>query len=116
MQAASPWGPGTNFNTGTPANLLFTSQSRQLPQQPSLFMQLLTSMMGINKDPQQPKEPYPPEEPYGAAGFGSPGYQPTPEQAARMQQLTSTFPQSRNVVDLRQTPQPYPRQLWLGSQ
>jgi hypothetical protein len=98
LQAAAPWGNGTNFNAGTPANLLFTQQS----QQPTSFAQLLQTLMGV-------KEPQPPS-PYGPEGFGSPGYQPsTPEQAARMQQIAATFPQSRNVVDLRSVPQFYPQ-------
>jgi hypothetical protein len=99
LQAASPWGNGTNFNTGTPANLLFTSG--QQAQQPSSFMQLLQSLMGV-------KEPQPPS-PYGESGFGSPGFQPSPEQAARIQQLSQIFPQSRNVVDVRSVPQTYPQ-------
>jgi hypothetical protein len=94
MQAASPWGNGTNFNTGTPANLLFTSGQQQA-QQPSSFMQLLQSLMGVK----QPSTP-PGEQP-GDPNFTNLPYQPSPEQIARMQQLTATFPQSRNVVDVR---------------
>ena len=100
LQAAAPWGNGTNFNTGTPANLLFTSG--QQAQQPFSFAQLLQSLMGV-------KEPQPPS-PYGEQGFGSPGYQAsTPEQAARQAALAQTFPASRNVVDLRSVPQFYPQ-------
>lgn len=102
MQAASPWGNGTNFNTGTPANLLFASGQQQA-QQPSSFMQLLQSLMGVK----QPSTP-PGEQP-GDPNFTNLPYQPSPEQIARMQQLTATFPQSRNVVDVRGVPQTYPQ-------
>ena len=98
MQAASPWGNGTNFNTGTPANLLFTSGQQQA-QQPSSFMQLLQSLMGVKQPREQPGDP----------NFTNLPYQPSPEQIARMQQLTATFPQSRNVVDVRGVPQTYPQ-------
>jgi hypothetical protein len=43
--------------------------------------------------------------------FNNAPFVPSQEQAARMAQLTSTFPQSRNVIDVRQTPQFYPQQL-----
>jgi hypothetical protein len=84
-----------------PANGLFTTG--QQTQQPSSFAQLLQSLMGLGA-----KEPQPPS-PYGPEGFASPGYAPTPEQAARQTALAQTFPASRNVVDLRQTPQFYPQ-------
>jgi hypothetical protein len=100
LQAAAPF-IGNGFNMGMPANNLFTSG--QQAQQPSSFAQLLQSLMGV-------KEPQPPS-PYGESGFASPGYAPTQEQAARQAALAQTFPQSHNVVDLRQTPQFYPRML-----
>jgi hypothetical protein len=102
LQAAAPF-IGNGFNMGgMPANL-FTAGAQA--QQPSSFMALLQSLMGV-------KEPQPPS-PYGESGFASPGYAPTPEQAARQAALAQTFPASRNVIDLRQTPQFYPRQLPL---
>ena len=100
LQAAAPF-IGNGFSLGgMPANGLFTSGAQA--QQPS-FAALLQSLMSA-------KEPQPPS-PYGPEGFGSPGYAPTPEQAARQAALAQTFPASRNVVDLRQTPQFYPRTL-----
>ena len=99
LQAAAPF-IGNGFNMGMPANL-FTSG--QQAQQPLSFAQLLQSLLSA-------KEPQPPS-PYGETGFASPGYAPTPEQAARQAALAQTFPASRNVVDLRQTPQFYPQQL-----
>jgi hypothetical protein len=98
MQAAAPF-IGNGFSLGMPANNLFTSG--QQAQQPSSFMQLLQSLMGV-------KEPQPPS-PYGETGFASPGFQPSPEQAARIQQLSQTFPQSRNIIDVRSVPQTYPQ-------
>ena len=99
LQAAAPF-IGNGFNMGgMPANGLFTSG--QQAQQPLSFAQLLQSLMSA-------KEPQPPS-PYGPEGFASPGYAPTPEQAARQAALAQTFPASRNVVDLRSVPQFYPQ-------
>jgi hypothetical protein len=71
----------------------------QYQSSPELIARMLQlqSLMGV-------KEPQPPS-PYGESGFASPGYAPTSEQAARQTALAQTFPPSRNVVDLRQTPQ-----------
>ena len=99
LQAAAPF-VGNGFNMGMPANLFTTGQQAQ---QPFSFAQLLQTLLGV-------KQSQPPS-PYGAEGFGAPGFQPSPEQAARMQQLSQIFPQSRNVVDVRSIPQFYPRML-----
>jgi hypothetical protein len=98
LQAAAPF-IGNGFNMGMPANGLFTTG--QQAQQPLSFAQLLQSLMSA-------KEPQPPS-PYGPEGFASPGYAPTPEQAARQAALAQTFPASRNVVDVRSVPQFYPQ-------
>jgi hypothetical protein len=95
LQAAAPF-IGNGFSLGMPANGLFTTAPQ--PTQNS-FAQLLQSLMSAKAEPSPPD----------TNGFNSP-YQPSADQAARIQQLAATFPQSRNVVDVRQTPQFYPQQ------
>jgi hypothetical protein len=102
LQAAAPWGNGTNFNTGTPANLLFTAGATA-PQQNS-FAQLLQTLMGMGV-----KQPPNSGEQLADPNLNNLPYQPSPEQVARQTALAQTFPASRNVVDLRSVPQFYPQ-------
>jgi hypothetical protein len=78
-------------------NLPFQSSPEQLAR-----MQQLQTLMGVKQPPNSGEQLENPN-------FNNAPFVPSQEQAARMAQLTSTFPQSRNVVDLRQTPQFYPQ-------
>ena len=96
---------GNGFNTGTPANLLFTSG--QQAQQPSSF-----AAAAAKSDGRQSNHSH--HRPTGN-NLKIPIWQSglTSHRQSRplgCSSLQRHFPQSRNVVDLRQTPQFYPRQ------
>jgi hypothetical protein len=105
LQASSPWGNGTNFNTDTPANLLFTSG--QQAQQSSPFMALLQQLSGGVPFKQFPKEDPAQQEGTYSAFAATPQWTPSPEQSQRLSQWESLLPSSGSgsIEDRRDVPE-----------